>query len=191
LVEAQPVTSRRTSRRHQKGTRFTTPRFLTLWPLCVHGELPKLLAGDLFNKFGWHLSLAIVEEHYCRNRANITSSPETNIREFERIWEGIRNKKIEALSASERSIYEKLNTSSQQEAFFIVQSFDYCRNESADFPLAQLSLADRLNFTQRGAGYLIRRLKDLGTIKKTAEARIHNRPATYRWTANETVKDGM
>jgi len=27
LVEAQPVTNRRTSGRHQKGIRFTTPRF--------------------------------------------------------------------------------------------------------------------------------------------------------------------
>jgi hypothetical protein len=84
---------------------------------------------------------------------------------------------------------DQLGTQPQQEAFFIVRSFAKTRKWE-DFSIAQASLADRLSISQQGAGCVIERLIALQTIKKTAEARTNSKPATYRWTANETVKDG-
>jgi DNA-binding Lrp family transcriptional regulator len=53
-----------------------------------------------------------------------------------------------------------------------------------DFPVALLSLADRLSITPAGARYVIDRLVELGAIEKTADARINSKSARYRWIAN-------
>jgi hypothetical protein len=52
---------------------------------------------------------------------------------------------------------------------------------TADFPVAQLSLADRLSITQRGAGYVIARLALLGAIDKTANAVTNRKAARFEW----------
>jgi hypothetical protein len=58
------------------------------------------------------------------------------------------------LSASERRIFEQLNTDPQQEAFMLIRSFAHLAKGN-DFPVAQLSLADRLKITQPGAPFYI------------------------------------
>jgi DNA-binding MarR family transcriptional regulator len=103
--------------------------------------------------------------------------------EFDRLWQFIIKRTIETLSPYERAKYEKLHTPPQQEAFFIVRSFALL-GKGQDFPVAQLSLADRLGVTQQGAGYVIEKLIGLGAIKKMADARINSKSATYHWTAN-------
>jgi hypothetical protein len=140
-------------------------------------------AGELFHKFGWELSKTIIEEHYRRNSSNINTSLEEHMGEFDRLWQFIIKRTIETLSPYERAKYEKLHTPPQQEAFFIVRSFALL-GKGQDFPVAQLSLADRLGVTQQGAGYVIEKLIGLGAIKKMADARINSKSATYHWTAN-------
>jgi hypothetical protein len=148
-----------------------------------NGVLVKL-AGELFCKFGYELSEAIVEAHYVRNESNINTSLDEHRREFEALWQYIINKTIDTFSASEQAIYDQLNTDPQREAFFIVRSFAHLRN-GEDFSIAQLSLADRLSITQPGAKCVIDRLIDLRAIKKTADARINSQAAHYRWIANQ------
>src|SRR5262249_53489867 len=139
---------------------------------------------ELFCKFGYELSEAIVEAHYRRNETNINTSLDAHKREFGALWQYIISKTIDTFSASERAIYDQLQTDPQQEAFFIIRSFANLRS-SDDFPVAQLSLADRLSITQPGAGCVIEKLSELKAIKRTAKARINSRPALYRWIANQ------
>ena len=141
------------------------------------------MAGELFHKFGWDLSKAIVEEHYRRNRANIGSGPEVNMREFDSLWQDMIRKTVDALSPTERTKYDELKTLPQQEAFFIIRSFAHLR-AGDDFPVAQLSLADRLSITQPGARGVIQKLIAVKAIRQTAKARIHSQSAQYCWIAN-------
>jgi hypothetical protein len=53
-----------------------------------------------------------------------------------------------------------------------------------DFPVALMSLADRLSITPAGASYVICKLGELGAIGKTADARLNSKSARHGWTAN-------
>jgi len=66
-----------------------------------------------------------------------------------------------------------------------------CRSFSklaSDFPVAQLSLADRLSITQRGAGHVIGKLVKLRAIRKTADAQKNSKAARYRWDCDDETK---
>jgi hypothetical protein len=54
-----------------------------------------------------------------------------------------------------------------------------------DFPVAQLSLADRLSITQPGARCVISKLADprVRAIEKTMDACVNSKSARYRWIA--------
>jgi hypothetical protein len=84
------------------------------------------------------------------------------------------------LSASERRIFDQLNTDPQREAFMLIRSFSNLA-KGGDFPVAQLSLADRLSITQPGARCVIAKLVELRAIEKTADARVNSKSACYRW----------
>ena len=150
-----------------------------------HGILTRL-TGELFHKFGWQLSELIVRAHYDRNSANVNTGLGDHIREFNTLWKSILEKTLDSFSVSERAIYAELHTSRQQEAFFIIRSFAHLANGS-DFPIAQLSLADRITATQPGAKLIIDKLIALEAIKKMANARPNSRSALYRWIANEAT----
>ena len=177
-----------------KSRSFTSPstdklveQILLKYPIkqkSARNDVLVSLAGELFCKFGYELSEAIVEAHYRRNETNINTSLDAHKREFGALWQYIISKTIDTFSASERAIYDQLQTDPQQEAFFIIRSFANLRSGD-DFPVAQLSLADRLSITQPGAGCVIEKLSELKAIKRTAKARKNSRPALYRWIANQ------
>ena len=147
-----------------------------------HGILTKL-TGELSHKFGWQLSELIIRAHYGRNNANINTGLGDHIREFNTLWKSILEKTRDTFSESERIIYAELSTSRQQEGFFIIRSFARLANGN-EFPIAQLSLADRVSVTQPGAKVIIDKLITLEAIKKTANARTNSRSALYRWIAS-------
>ena len=141
------------------------------------------MTGELFIKFGQDLSKLIVEEHFHRNVSNIGSALDVHMRDFASMWRFILDQTINTFSALERAIYDKLGTPPQREAFLLIRSFAHL-HKGEDFPVAQASLADRMNVTQPGAKWIIERLIELAAIKKIADARVNSRPALYRWTAN-------
>lgn len=102
------------------------------------------------------------------------------MREFSSAWERFRKQEIQKFTSKERAIFEQLLSESLQEAFLLLRSFS-SHAKGADFPVAQLSLADRLTVTQPGAFYIIARLTELGAIKKTANAVTNSKAARYKW----------
>jgi hypothetical protein len=68
------------------------------------------------------------------------------------------------------------------EAFFLIRSFSKLGKD--DFPVALLSLADRLSITPAGASCVISKLVGLGAIEQTAQTKINSKSARYRWIAN-------
>jgi hypothetical protein len=140
------------------------------------------LAGELFHKFGRELSQRIVRNHYALHEDNVNTALKEHLGEFAAAWESFLTKAIDSLSASERGMFEQLNTEPQREAFLLIRSF--AKLATDDFPVALLSLADRLSITPPGTRYVIDRLVELGAIEKTADARINSKSARYRWIAN-------
>jgi hypothetical protein len=138
------------------------------------------LVGELFHKFGRHLSDWIVRQHYDLYRKNITTPLKEHLREFAAAWDSFLSKAIKSLSTSESRIFDQLNTEPQREGFMLMRSFANLVKGS-DFPIGQWSLADRLSITQPGAGCVIAKLTELGAIEKTADARVNRKSARYRW----------
>jgi hypothetical protein len=102
------------------------------------------------------------------------------------LWGSILERTRDSFSEAERAIYGQLQTSHQQETFFIIRSFAALAGGS-DFPIAQLSLADRISATQPGVKWIIDKFIALQAIKKTADARPNNRSALYRWIASQAT----
>jgi hypothetical protein len=146
-----------------------------------NGVLLKL-TGELFHKFGRQLSERIVRQHYHTYQQNVTTTLKEHMREFAAAWDLFRSKAINSLSASECQIFDQLTTDPQREGFTLIRSFARLANGN-DFPVAQLSLADRLSVTQPGACCVISKLVELGAIEKTADARVNSKSACYRWVS--------
>ena len=89
------------------------------------------------------------------------------------------------MTDSERVMFDKLQTEPQREAFLLCRSFAELKKE---FPLSQVSLADRLGVTQQGAGYVIAKLIALRVIEKTADAKTNLKSAYYAWIADEATR---
>jgi hypothetical protein len=138
------------------------------------------LAGELFHKFGRQLSERIVRQHYALNRNNVTTPVGEHMREFAVAWDSFFTKAIESSSAAERRIFDQLNTDPEREGFMVIRSFSKLAI-GGDFPIAQLSLADRLGITQPGVRWVIFKLMELGAIEKTMDAQINSKSARYRW----------
>ena len=148
-----------------------------------HGILMKLV-GELFHKFGRELSEQIIRQHYELNEKKVSTPLKEHLREFAGAWDSFLSNAIKSLSASERRIFDQLNTGPQQEAFMLIRSFASLAKGN-DFPVAQSSLADRLTITQPGAGCVISKLIDPGVraIAKTMDACVNSKSARYRWIA--------
>ena len=156
---------------------------LTKYPIRAKGTRNGVLTkmtGELFRKFGCALAEQIVRQHYEANAENVTTRLAEHLREFEQAWKCFQKKELARLSPSERERFDKLNTESQHEGFFLCRSFWSGKSE---FPISLASLADRQSLTKTGAGYVINRLSDLGVIRKTADAKPNSRSAHYEWTA--------
>jgi hypothetical protein len=138
------------------------------------------LAGELFHKFGRQLSERIVSQHYKHYEGNVTTSVKEHMCEFAVAWDSFLSKTIKSLSVLERRIFDQLKTDPQREGFILIRSFSNLANGS-DFPISQLSLADRLSITQPGAGWVISKLVELRAMEKTADALVNSRSARYRW----------
>jgi hypothetical protein len=138
------------------------------------------LAGELFHKFGRELSEKIIRRHYELNQKNVSTPLREHLRELGTAWDSFLAKAISSLSVSERRIFDQLTTDPQREAFMLIRSFSGLAN-GRDFPVAQLSLADRLSVTQPGARCVISKLVELRAIEKTADARVNSKSARYRW----------
>jgi DNA-binding MarR family transcriptional regulator len=149
-----------------------------------NGVLVKL-TGELHHKFGFQLAERIVAQHYELCRDNVTTSRDDHTREFRNAWKSFRRKKENQMTASERLLFDKLQTEPQREVFLLCRSFATLKKE---FPLSQSSLADRIGVTQQGAGYLIARLIKLGAISKTADAKTNRKSACYVWIADEATR---
>jgi hypothetical protein len=161
-------------------------------PILAKGTRHKVLAtltGDLIHKFAFTLSCDVVQAHWANNVKNLTTEYSEHFREFCAIWNSLLKETVENFSAKERAIYDKLNTTPQQEAFVLLRSFAYLA-ENEPFPIAQNSLADRLKQTQQGASYIIKVLIGLGAITPTEKARINRRAARYRWLHSHAT-DGV
>jgi hypothetical protein len=157
-------------------------------PILAKGTRHKVLAtmtGDLIHKFGFTLSCDIVQAHWVINSKNLTTEYPEHFREFCAIWNSLLKEIVGSFSANERAIYNKLNTTLQQEAFVLLRSFAYLA-DGEPFPIAQNSLADRLGQTQQGASYIIKMLIGLEAITPTEKARINRRAARYRWLLQRT-----
>jgi hypothetical protein len=144
-----------------------------------NGVLLKL-AGELFHKFGRRLSERIVRRHYDLYEKNVTTPLRDHMREFAAAWNSFLSRAIKSLSASERERFDQMQTEPQREGFMLIRSFSNLVN-GGDFPISQLSLADRLSVTQPGAGCVISKLIEVRAIEKTADARLNSRSARYCW----------
>jgi TOTE conflict system, Archaeo-Eukaryotic Primase domain len=144
-----------------------------------NGVLLKL-TGELFHKFGRRLSERIVRQHYDLYEKNVTTSLKEHMREFAAAWNSFLAKAVKSLSATERRIFDQLNTDPQREGFMLIRSFSHL-NKGGDFPIGQSSLADRLCITQPGVRCVISKLIEVGAIEKTMDAQINNKSARYRW----------
>ena len=167
------------------STQRLIDEILAKYPITRIGARNKVLqklTGELFHKFGFKLAERVVAQHYELYQGNVTTPREKHMRQFRDAWRLIRAKEEKRLTDSERGVFAKLQTEPQREAFSLCRSFAKFKTE---FPLSQLSLADRLSLTQRGAGYVIERLITLGAIKKTADAKTNRKSACYKWTANK------
>jgi hypothetical protein len=184
---------------NRKQNRFlspTTPRLIEATigkhPILAKGTRHKVLAtltGDLIHKFGFTLSCDIVQAHWATYVKNLTTEYPEHFREFCAIWNSLLKEIVGNFSAKERAIYDKLNTTPQQEVFVLLHSFAYLA-ENEPFPIAQNSLADRLGQTQQGASYIIKVLIALEAITPTEKARINRRAARYRWLPAYAVNNG-
>jgi hypothetical protein len=139
--------------------------------------------GELIHKFGRQLSERIVRQHYKLYEENVTTPLVEHMREFAAAWDFFLRGAIKSFSISETQTFDKLNTDPQREAFLLIRSFSNLA-KGGDFPIAQLSLADRLSISQRGAGWVVSRLVELGAIKKTIATRVNSKSACYRWLLN-------
>ena len=148
-----------------------------------NGILMKLV-GELFYKFGRELSDQIIRQHYELNEKKVSTPLKEHLREFAGAWDSFLSNAIKSLSASERRIFDQLNTGPQREAFMLIRSFARLAKGN-DFPVAQLSLADRLSITQPGARCVISKLADprVRAIEKTMDACVSSKSARYRWIA--------
>jgi hypothetical protein len=144
-----------------------------------NGILTKLV-GELFRKFGCALAEQIITQHYSAYNSNVRTGLAEHLREFQQAWKSFQKKELARLNHSERERFDKLQTETQQEAFFLCRSFAKLKRE---FPLSQASLADRLSVTRPGARYVIESLIRLGALERTAEARPHSKAACYQWIA--------
>jgi hypothetical protein len=154
-------------------------------PIKVRGTRNSVLvklAGELFHKFGRELSERTIRKHYDAYKKNVRTPLKEHMREFSTAWANFLATAIKSLSESERGIFEQLNTEAQREAFLLIRSFSNLA--TYDFPVALLSLADRLSITPPGASCVISKLVDIKAIEKTADARINSKSARYRWIAN-------
>jgi hypothetical protein len=161
-------------------------------PILAKGTRHKVLAtltGDLIHKFGFTLSCDVVQAHWANNIKNLTTEYPEHFREFGAIWKSLLEEIVGNFSAKELAIYDKLNTTPQQEAFVLLRSFAYLA-DSEPFPIAQNSLADRLRQTQQGASYIIKVLIGLEAITPAEKARINRRAARYRWLAAYAANNG-
>ena len=148
-----------------------------------HGVLVKLI-GELSHKFGLQLSERIVEKHYDLYRENVSTGLDDHMREFRNAWSSFRGERKDQLTNSERVLFEKLQTEAQREAFLLCRSFAALKTE---FPLPQVSLADRLGVTQQGAGYVIENLISVGAIERTADAKTNRKSAYYKCMPEERM----
>ena len=169
------------------STKRLIDQIINKYPIEVkstrHGILMKLV-GELFHKFGRELSEQIIRQHYELNEKKVSTPLKEHLREFAGAWDSFLSNAIKSLSASERRIFNQLNTGPQQEAFMLIRSFARLAKGN-DFPVAQLSLADRLSITQPGAGCVISKLADprVRAIEKTMDACVNSKSARYRWIA--------
>jgi hypothetical protein len=139
------------------------------------------LIGDLSHKFALQLSEQIVSQHYEMYRDNVTTSRDDHMREFRNAWKSFRREKLKQMTDPERIKFDKLQTEPQRETFLLCKSFAALKRE---FPLPQMSLADRIGLTQQGAGYVIEKLISVSAIKKTDDAKTNRKSACYVWIAN-------
>jgi hypothetical protein len=116
---------------------------------------------------------------------NVTTQRKEHMRQFQDAWRSIRAKEEKRLIDSDGGLFAELQTEPQCEGFFLCRSFAKFKTE---FPLSQLSLADRLSLTQRGAGGVIAKLSAVGAIKKTIDSKTNRKSACYVWIANEATR---
>src|SRR5439155_19045628 len=114
------------------------------------------------------------------NEKNVTTTLKEHMREFAAAWNSFFSNAIKSLSISEQRIFNELTTRPQQEGFMLIRSFSNLA-KGDNFPIAQLSLADRLSITQPGARCVISKLVELRAIEKTTDARVNSKSACYRW----------
>jgi hypothetical protein len=107
------------------------------------------------------------------------------MREFRKAWMSFRREKIKQMTDSERIKFDKLKTEPQREAFLLCRSFADLNEE---FPVPQMSLADRVGVTQQAAGGVIGKLISVSAIEKAAYAKTNRKSAYYVWIANEAIR---
>jgi hypothetical protein len=148
------------------------------------------LVGELIHKFGREVAERIVEEHYRRNRENISSSLDEHQREFATAWEGMRKKLINSFSSAEQQAFKELVSEHQREGFLIVRAFAGAAEHEGktDFAISSASLADRLNITLPGAGGVIRKLCEK-VIARTQDYVRHKESARFYWGLRLSVID--
>ena len=77
----------------------------------------------------------------------------------------------------ERTKFHKLKTEPQREAFLLCRSLAELNEE---FPVPQVSLADRVGVSQQAAGGLIEKLISVSAIDRVAYAKTNRRSAVLR-----------
>jgi hypothetical protein len=168
------------------STRPVAEKLLLRYPIKQKGTRHNVLVqlvGDLSNKFGRKGAQRIVEEHYQLNQQNVRSTLDEHLREFAAAWDGMRKKLVTELSLSQREAFDRLKTEHQREGFLIVRAFAgaAAHKGEKDFPISQVSLADRLSITRPGAADVIRKLCELKVIAQTQNYVRHKSPARFCW----------
>src|SRR4029453_5076048 len=100
---------------------------------------------------------------------------------FDEAWAGMERQWLRKLSPAEREKFDALTTSTNRDAFRIVQNC--AQTDSADFRVHCSTLGDRIGVGLSGAAKIRQRFCTLGILRQTARYVPHRLSARYQWTA--------
>jgi hypothetical protein len=141
------------------------------------------MTGAMFHQVGHAMAGQLALAQYRRKTAATKTSEQKHLDGFEKSWAGLAGRWLAALSATEREIFNRLETENERDAFRIVRSYAMkaAQDGAADFPIARDNLAERLGVSGKGAAWIRNKLAKLGVIAKTADYVPNKFAARFKW----------
>jgi hypothetical protein len=160
--------------------RTPSSEFAVTAPSTRHQQLLKLV-GATFLQIGRSRARKSAELQHAEARPSPAASLAEHLREFDEAWAGMERQWLRKLSPAEREKFDALTTSTNRDAFRIVQNWS--QTDSPDFRVHCSTLGDRIGVGLSGAAKIRQRFCTLGILRQTARYVPHRLSARYQWTA--------